>query len=65
MKYCIAKKVSTQQVYNNEYEVMSIHESAEQAIKTKTDYVFGVFKIDDSIKRGDSINDAGEKWEST
>ena len=41
------------------------HESAEQALKTKTDYVFGVFKIDDSIKRGDSINDAGEKWESS
>ena len=65
MKYCTAKKISTQQVYNNEYEVMSIHQSAEQALKTKADYVASVFEIDDSIKRGDSINDSGKKWESS
>ena len=64
MKYCTAKKISTQQVYNNEYEVMSIHKSMEEALKTKVDYVFGVFEIDDSINRGDSINDSGKRWES-
>ena len=43
---------------------MSIHKSMEEALKAKVDYVFGVFEIDDSIKRGDSINDSGKKWES-
>ena len=45
---------------------MSIHKSMEEALKAKVDYVFGVFfEIDDSIKRGDSINDSGKKWESS
>ena len=65
MKYCTAKKISTQQAYNNKYKVLSIHESMEVALKAKPDCVFGIFEIDDTIKRGDSIDDSGKKWESS
>ena len=64
MKYCTAKKISTQQVYNNEWKVMSIHKSMELALQVKPDFYFGIFEIDDSINRGDSIEGSGKKWES-
>jgi len=63
MKICTAKKISTQQHLNNEFEVVSIHKSFDLAIKN-VEPAYIVVEISDDIKRGDSINNDGKKWTS-
>ena len=63
MKTCTAKKISTRQHLNNEFEVVSIHKSFDLAFK-KSENGHIIVEIADDINRGDSINDDGKRWVS-
>lgn len=63
MKKCTAKKISTRQHLNNEFEVISIHSTFDLAVKNINDGHI-IIDISNDIKIGDSINENGEKWES-
>lgn len=63
MKYCQATKISTQECYNNELRVDSIHDNFDSALECSGDTVM-IIEISDDIKIGDSINDNGKKWVS-
>jgi len=64
MKFCTIKKISTQQCYNNEYEVASVHKNFDLALKAAEKEDLSVIEINDDIKLGDSVNDEGKRWES-
>jgi hypothetical protein len=73
MKYCTAKKISTQNCYNNQWQVVSRHRTFPLAIKrvdvggytsSRGITIVRVFEIADDIIRGESINDNGKRWEA-
>ena len=61
MKFARAKKISTQQVYNNEYKVIALHDKFDNAHKKLGDSEI-LIEVSNEIKRGDSINDNGKLW---
>lgn len=61
MKYCNATKISTQQCYNNEFRVDSLHDDFDSALESSDNR--SIIEVADSIQIGDSINDSGELWE--
>ncbi len=61
MKFARAKKISTQQVYNNEYKVIALHDTFDNAHKKLGDSEI-LIEVSNEIKRGDSINDNGKLW---
>jgi hypothetical protein len=64
MKYATAKKISTQQCYNNEYAVLKIFNSFDSAWNDASDRSI-IVEVSGDIKIGDSINSNGKKWESS
>ncbi len=63
MKYAVAKRISNQQVYNNEFEVVSIHSNFNQALESSGRQEI-IVEVSNEISIGDSINDGGKPWES-
>ena len=69
MTYAIARKISTQECYNNEYKVVSLHgvvfldDALEQAINQSLDSDI-VVEVANSARVGDSINSNGDAWQS-
>tara|TARA_R110000851_G_scaffold8289_1_gene31958 strand:+ start:2292 stop:2489 length:198 start_codon:yes stop_codon:yes gene_type:complete len=62
MIYAIARKISTQECYNNEYEVISLHDSLDEAINLSI--ASGVAtETTNTIRIGDSINSNGDAWQ--
>jgi len=64
MKYCVATKISTTDVHNNELLVESVHSDFGRALKKSTNGQ-SVIGINDHVKKGDSINSDGELWQSS
>ena len=69
MIYAIARKISTQECYNNEYKVVYLHDQAflddalEQAIYQSLDSDI-VVEVASTIRIGDSINSNGDAWQT-
>ena len=63
MKYCIATKISTDEVYNNELRVDSLHVDFDSALAAAGKNQ-PVIEVADNINVGDSINDNGAVWRS-
>ena len=63
MIYAIARKISTQECYNNEYEVISLYYSFYEAFAQSLDSEI-VIKTTKTIRIGDSINSNGDAWQS-
>ena len=61
--FAIAEKISAQQVYNNEYRVLSVLDCHTTAIN-KSGWNQSVFEIKEHVNVGDSINDNGKIWKS-
>ena len=64
MKYCVATKISTTDVHNNELLVESVHSDFDRALEKSTNGQ-SVIEINDHVKKGDSINSDGELWQSS
>lgn len=61
MAFATVKKISTQECYNNEFEVLSLHESFDNALN-KSSGTESVIEVSTDIKRGYSINENGQTW---
>lgn len=57
MRYAKVKKINTDQCYNNEYVVESVHASIYGALKKGTP----VFEVSDEIGVGESVDCNGKK----
>ena len=69
MIYAIARKISTQECYNNEYKVVSLYnewyldDALEQAMLAAQELEI-VVEVANNIRIGDSINSNGDAWQS-
>ena len=63
MKIAIAKKVSTQECYNNEYQVISLHDEFELALSKSGESEI-VIDVESNVSVADSIDDSGKLWVS-
>ena len=69
MIYAIARKISTQERYNNEYKVVSLYDEGflddalEQAIYQVMNSDI-VAEVANTARVGDSINSNGDAWQS-
>ena len=62
MKYAVAKRTSNDQVYNNEFSVISLHDDFDSALEA-SDSNDIVVEVSDNVKINDSISENGYKWE--
>ena len=63
MKYSVAKKISSQECYNNEFQVISLHSDFDSALESAGQNE-AVIEVSDSVAVGESINDNGQVWVS-
>ena len=65
MIYAIARKISTQECYNNEYKVVSLHDGrfspASSHLMIDSNIII---ETTNNIRIGDSINSNGDAWQS-
>lgn len=63
MKYAAAKKISTQECYNNEYKVTGIYDKLTDAFY-ECNNCDPIIEVPNNIKVGDSIDGDGKTWVS-
>jgi len=63
MRFATAKKTSTQECYNNEFEVLSLHNDFDSALEQSNGQGITV-EVSNTIEVGDSINDSGKAWQA-
>ena len=63
MKWAAAEKISTQEVYNNEFSVKSLHDDFAAALSESVGSDI-VMEVPDDVEVGDSINSYGKRWAS-
>lgn len=63
MKFATATKISTQECYNSEYEVLSLHGDFNSALEQSNGQEITI-EVPENINIGDSINDNGKAWQA-